>query len=231
MASSLGYSSWVSENKKRPATYNKPQKTQNIQTTDETPSILDVNDLEIKTNYPESFADSQKKSEENKMQIHDLLDKMNEENFQEMSSIDKIPQFEPIEPPKLINKKEDITEQKDFIVNTGNSFFYPPVVEPSSYKQAYSSNLNFYPQKLNYNEQSFDGTNIGSGAVSNEKLLEKLNHMIYLLEEQQHEKTQNIWEEFILYCFLGIFIIFVIDSFSRSHFMGNYSGKIKRYSR
>jgi hypothetical protein len=36
------------------------------------------------------------------------------------------------------------------------------------------------------------------------------------LEEQQNEKTNNITEEFILYTFLGVFIIFVVDSFSRS---------------
>jgi hypothetical protein len=29
------------------------------------------------------------------------------------------------------------------------------------------------------------------------------------------EKTANITEEFILYAFLGVFIIFIVDSFSR----------------
>jgi high-affinity K+ transport system ATPase subunit B len=48
------------------------------------------------------------------------------------------------------------------------------------------------------------------------KLLEKINYMIHLLEQQQHEKTDNITEEFILYSFLGIFIIFVVDSFARA---------------
>jgi hypothetical protein len=46
--------------------------------------------------------------------------------------------------------------------------------------------------------------------------LEKINYMIYLLEQQQNEKTDNITEEFILYSFLGIFIIFVVDSFARA---------------
>ena len=40
--------------------------------------------------------------------------------------------------------------------------------------------------------------------------------MIHLLEEQRTEKTSNITEEFILYTFLGVFIIFVVDSFARS---------------
>jgi high-affinity K+ transport system ATPase subunit B len=39
--------------------------------------------------------------------------------------------------------------------------------------------------------------------------------MINLLEEKQDEKTNNVVEEVILYSFLGIFIIFVVDSFAR----------------
>ena len=51
---------------------------------------------------------------------------------------------------------------------------------------------------------------------SNEMLIEKLNYMIHLLEEQQEEKTGHVTEELILYSFLGVFIIFVIDSFARA---------------
>jgi len=51
-------------------------------------------------------------------------------------------------------------------------------------------------------------------------LLEKLNYMIHLLEEQQDERTNNVTEEVILYCFLGIFIIFIVDSFAR---VGKYT--------
>ena len=43
-----------------------------------------------------------------------------------------------------------------------------------------------------------------------------INYMIHMLEQEQSEKTSNITEEFILYTFLGVFIIFVIDSFARS---------------
>ena len=53
------------------------------------------------------------------------------------------------------------------------------------------------------------------GNFSNELLLQKINYMINLLEEQQDEKTNNVTEEVVLYSFLGIFIIFVVDSFAR----------------
>jgi len=48
-----------------------------------------------------------------------------------------------------------------------------------------------------------------------ELLVQKLNYMIHLLEEQQDERTNHVTEEVVLYSFLGIFIIFVVDSFAR----------------
>ena len=50
----------------------------------------------------------------------------------------------------------------------------------------------------------------------NSQLMEKLNYMIRLLEEQQKEPTQNIMEEFVLYGLLGVFMIYLVDSFSRA---------------
>jgi hypothetical protein len=52
------------------------------------------------------------------------------------------------------------------------------------------------------------------------QLLEKLNYMIYLLEEQKDEKTGQVTEELILYVFLGVFVLFVLDSFFKT---GKYS--------
>ena len=46
-------------------------------------------------------------------------------------------------------------------------------------------------------------------------MLAKLNYMIHLLEEQRDERTGHVTEEIILYCFLGIFMIFMVDSFAR----------------
>jgi len=46
--------------------------------------------------------------------------------------------------------------------------------------------------------------------------MEKINYMIHMLEQMEVEKTANVTEEFILYTFLGVFIIYVVDSFSRT---------------
>ena len=56
----------------------------------------------------------------------------------------------------------------------------------------------------------------GDGTPNNDKLMERINYMVHLLEAQQHEKTDNITEEFILYTFLGVFVIFIVDSFSKT---------------
>lgn len=48
-----------------------------------------------------------------------------------------------------------------------------------------------------------------------EQLTRKINYMINLLEEQRDVKTQNITEEIIMYSFLGVFMIFIVDSFSK----------------
>jgi len=65
---------------------------------------------------------------------------------------------------------------------------------------------------LKYNPSS-QGTN--SLNYDNNKLLSKLEYIIHLLEEQHNEKTNYITEELILYLFLGIFILFVLDSFAK----------------
>ena len=39
--------------------------------------------------------------------------------------------------------------------------------------------------------------------------------MIHILEEQQDMKHGSVTEELVLYCFLGVFIIYVVDSFAK----------------
>ena len=52
-----------------------------------------------------------------------------------------------------------------------------------------------------------------SGLDSREELLSKLNYIINLFEEEREIKTNKKNEEIVLYCFLGIFVIYVLDSF------------------
>ena len=57
---------------------------------------------------------------------------------------------------------------------------------------------------------------MSQGTGNKDQLLDKLNYMIHLLEEQKDEKTGHIMEELILYSFLGVFMIFIVDSFARA---------------
>lgn len=79
---------------------------------------------------------------------------------------------------------------------------------PSEYAKQY------YQQYVPYFNQSSD--DLTPNGVNKDDLLTKLNQIIYLLEEQQNEKTGQVTEELILYSFLGIFIIFIVDSFARA---------------
>ena len=68
-----------------------------------------------------------------------------------------------------------------------------------------------YPYYIPYYDQLS-----GANDTSNRLLLNKLDYLIRLLEEQQQYKTEGTTEEIVLYLFLGIFIIYVIDSFARA---------------
>ena len=49
-----------------------------------------------------------------------------------------------------------------------------------------------------------------------DELMKKLNYLIHLMEENKDEPNKNVTEELVLYMFLGVFTIFVIDSFARA---------------
>jgi len=75
---------------------------------------------------------------------------------------------------------------------------------PNTYSNDYTKQYVPY-----YNQMS-------QGTGNKDQLLDKLNYMIHLLEEQKDEKTGHIMEELILYSFLGVFMIFIVDSFARA---------------
>ena len=78
---------------------------------------------------------------------------------------------------------------------------------PGSYAKQYQQQYIPY-----YNQSSDDMTPNGA---NKDELLERLHQIIFMLEEHKNNKNANSTEEIILYFFLGIFIIFIIDSFAR----------------
>jgi len=73
-----------------------------------------------------------------------------------------------------------------------------------------ANNIPYYSQLAN--SQNLSGPK--------DDLMRKLNYVVHMLEEQQDEKTENVTEELVLYMFLGVFVIFVVDSFAR---VGKYT--------
>ena len=114
------------------------------------------------------------------------------------------PRYEPLQ-----KKKQGQKPEEDNTDNPIESFTQlPPLDSPYS-----ASNREYYSQYVPYFTNAVNNKRVDA---SQEELMKKLNYMIHLLEEQQDEKTSNIAEELILYLFLGIFVIFVVDSFARA---------------
>jgi hypothetical protein len=130
------------------------------------------------------------------MQKQDSGTKYNNESESELGD------FVPPAPPQsagvartLKNVNDEELETHNLEQNYGNAEEY--------YKRVLSGTTNTTPV---YNSQP-------SNQERPDALMQKINYMINLLEEQQDERTNNVTEEVVLYSFLGIFVIFVVDSF------------------
>ena len=92
-------------------------------------------------------------------------------------------------------------------------------VSPEAFTQMddnQSSNMNYqnyYNTYVPYYNKAANNANLHG---SKDELMKKLNYMIHLLEENKEEKTANVTEELVLYMFLGVFVIFTVDSFARA---------------
>lgn len=118
--------------------------------------------------------------------------------------------------PKPIDQNDlDLQElQSNFMNDVQVKEYYKKLVpnyNQSKFNKS-DNNKNYYSQS---SESSSNYSSNNMSSDSNQVLIEKLNYMINLLEEQQDQKTGSVTEEVVLYSFLGVFIIFVVDSFAR----------------
>ena len=107
---------------------------------------------------------------------------------------------------KLNSNSENNLTAKTYLNSNINSKY-------SNLTDSYKSNFEYLN---NLNQSQGFNTNTDNISYDNNQLLSKLDYIIHLLEEQHNEKTNHITEELILYLFLGIFIIFVLDSFAKA---------------
>jgi hypothetical protein len=94
---------------------------------------------------------------------------------------------------------------------------YGEKAKTSTYASQYYEQFVPYAETL-ANQLATGSGSSGSGSISgtNAALIEKLNYIIHMLEDKKDEKTGHVIEELVLYCFLGIFIIFIVDTFTNA---------------
>jgi hypothetical protein len=101
----------------------------------------------------------------------------------------------PAKPISTTIDKNDYNDSHDTVVEGYNNMDSTSI---DNYYQQYVPSLSSTPTPI---------------LNDNKVLLDKLNFMIHLLEEDKDTKKGSVTEEVVLYSFLGVFIIFVVDSF------------------
>ena len=137
---------------------------------------------------------------------------------------DELGEFKPLPPPISAGVQSTIRREnvKENMSNINNDITPVNEYKYSSFEEEEQTpvqqhSISQQPPSF-YKMPTFSEVN--SSSSTKEPLMEKINYMIHLLEEQQDEKTGNVTEEVILYSFLGIFIIFIVDSF---YYVGKYT--------
>jgi len=179
---------------------------------------------------PPSIEEVEESNNKRNNKINDLLNQMTEADNEN----DNLGDFTPLEPPAVQSKQdgeEDSTGRLDQFIPEMPRFSHlkPSETHESANKVRYGADDSKVNRLSNYNKvyegmqnkQDTDASpyysKMGIGSqLDDSRLMEKINYMIHLLEQQQHEKTDNITEEFLLYTFLGVFVVYVLDSFARS---------------
>lgn len=219
-------STWISNEtpKKRISTMRKTMKKRS----NETEQMDEPDYSKLKMNNIEEL---QNISDERSQRVNDLLNQMT--NAENNDNDDKFGDFVPISPPTLQSKKDiqSIEHSKEYNPSVST---YLEASTSRKYKANnenvdYGANDNGNDKLSNYNKSyeasaikpyyanmGISTSNNNGKSGNNDKLMERINYMIHLLEAQQHEKTDNITEEFLLYTFLGVFVIFVVDSFAKT---------------
>jgi hypothetical protein len=161
------------------------------------------------------------KQDYNSEKVNSVLDAIHKNSSQPTSS--GLGDFVPISPPISVGvENTKINNPDETKISTQND---DDDIDLHNLKTAYMDEKvaeQYYKQFIpNYNSRKDHDGNMNQilstqmPTLKNDALMTKLNYMIHLLEEQQDERTNNVTEEVVLYSFLGIFMIFIVDSFVR----------------
>lgn len=151
-----------------------------------------------------------KNKESSKKLSKNMLEELYQQNDDDSKNLGN---FNPVQKP-VQNSLHNVNPQNESIRANWEPND-PPITSQNVYATLDSTaNSDYYRQYANnYNNSYQSSTPLGN---QNTELLKKLDNILYLLEEQREQQTHLITEELILYIFLGIFVIYVLDSFVRA---------------
>lgn len=195
--------------------------------------IPDDQKVEIRgSQVPESIDQHLEKQTERNTKINSVLNKITS-----FSTGDKLGDFNPMPYPTIITKRNsDQVLSADEKVENGVNPLMPKSDKPTFIQPSIESKPGYFraaepnaaSQYANYRDAyGKDGLTINSvkdpyyakmgisGSRSDDKMMDRLNYMTQMLESLQMEKTNHVTEEFVLYSLLGVFMIYIVDGFSR----------------
>ena len=155
-----------------------------------------------------------KNKESSKKLSKNMLESLYQQNDEESKNMGNfIPVEKSIQQP-VQSSLQDVNPKNESI-RTNWEPNDPPISSQNAYATLDSTvGADYYRQYVNnYNNRYQSSNPLGN---QNSELLKKLDNILYLLEEQRELETHLITEELILYIFLGIFVIYVLDSFVRA---------------
>jgi len=169
-----------------------------------------------------NIEDTELHNDERSSRVNDIINQMT--NVSPDNDGQGLADFKPPPMPSSVIKKDHPTLEVSS--DASSPIYIPkPITNPFANTQTSSGEFNSYhtayqPTMKDYTPNYYKMSGLGNMPESNSSVYdgrigEKINYMIHLLEGQEAEKTANVTEEFILYTFLGVFIIYVCDSFSR----------------
>ena len=116
--------------------------------------------------------------------------------------------------PKITNSINGIAVSNGAAKQNSASTYFRPTESSgpqyASYRDAYGKEGLTVTREPYYSKMGISG-----GTGSGDKMMDRLNYMTQILESMQMEKTNHITEEFVLYSLLGVFMIYIVDGFSR----------------
>jgi hypothetical protein len=191
----LSASPWTnSSTRKRTSTIHRKKTCRQTKIDDD-----DEDDIEM-PNISENFESAIDDQDDRNSRVNQLLNKITDAGT-------GLADFVPIAAPKntLADLIPTVPKMHDYSPNNSGED------RLSNYTNSYESGILGKPY---YSSMGINGNNNNNN--TDNTVMQKLNYITHILEDIQMEKTSNVTEELILYSFLGVFVIFVVDSFAKA---------------